>query len=94
MSYICTRKPITKTTMDCAKTYRDYANSILETKFDIEDVINGSSNGFNGAEYNELKRMREYCKHFIDAFDALEKLNTKTPQTKIQGTRLRILLAI
>lgn len=78
MSYICTRKPITKTTMDCAKIYKDYANSILETKFDIEDVINGSSNGFNVAEYEELKRMREYCKYFIDAFDALEKVNTKT----------------
>lgn len=60
--------------MDCTKTYKDYADSILEAKFDIEDVIDGSSNGFNGTEYEELKRMREYCKFFIDAFDALEKL--------------------
>lgn len=60
--------------MDCTKTYKDYADSILETKFDIEDVIDGSSNGFNKTEYEELKRMKEYCKLFIDAFDALEKL--------------------
>lgn len=60
--------------MDKTKTYEEYADSILETKFDIEDVIDGSSNGFNGKEYEELKRMREYCKLFIDAFDALEKL--------------------
>jgi hypothetical protein len=75
--YLCIHKPITKTTMDKTKTYEEYADSILETKFDIEDVIDGSSNGFNGTEYEELKRMREYCKLFIDAFDALEKL-TKT----------------
>ena len=60
--------------MDKTKTYGEYADSILETKFDIEDVIDGSSNGFNGTEYEELKRMRVYCNLFIDAFDSLEKL--------------------
>ena len=68
--------------MDCTKTYRDYADSILEAKFDIEDVINGSSNGFNRKEYRELKRMREYCKLFVDAFDSLEKVTT-TETTEI-----------
>lgn len=60
--------------MDCTKTYKDYADSILETTFDIEDVIEGSSNGFNKTEYEVLKRMKECCKLFIDAFDTLEKL--------------------
>lgn len=60
--------------MDCTKDYKGYADSILEAKFDIEDVIDGSSNGFNGTEYEALKQMRDYCKLFIDAFDALEKL--------------------
>lgn len=55
--------------MDCTETYNEYAISVLETAFDVEDVIEGVSNDFIETEVDALKKMKTYCERFISAFD-------------------------
>lgn len=51
------------------KDYKEMCDDLQDACFDIEDILDGSSNDWSIAEFGEAENLYQFCKLYVKLFN-------------------------